>query len=955
MTDRGLLGSISSSSPEDEDNSFYLYDLIRRGKLFKVKKIIGTLLKQNNFAISVVRPLAHIAVYQKNLELTQYILDLGNHVSDFDVNGLSLLHVAALKNSLDIVNLLLHKGSNVNSCTSYMPSNPPLIENFHLTPLSIDQCNCYIQIRMCKHPIKVIPGGMAPLHFAILSKNVKTVESLLWRNADVNARACYNVTPLHVAIASGSVAIVILLLQYGADVNAQFSYRHSKKLISALDLAIVRHQSEIVKYLVGYSANVDIDTPQGLQSITYAFQTRVELPLIKEVQMCHVYTTIGHLDLNRPNSKVPLLNLVSQSESEYIICTKKLCKFNVNEEKRNRKILYDRQQLLVYILLEAIKRSCKTVVADILRYRLTVETSKVHEVIHFSLFYRAITSGQVETVRLLLDYGFDPNHCGPKGKPAIYHAVDLKDPSIFNLFIERNVNTNIGKHELILINRAMIRNKEMFDTLMNLKPNFSVDAIDENKRTLLHVAVYYNKIDLAKKFIEMGCNVNAIDGFRKTPICYAVRNGSTEMVKLLIKQGAFVYDEMNLLHIAVFMENYKMIKCLLRCTNVLRIINAGDRHGNTALHYVSKHKKSIDSKKRPKKRMTRFKIIKKDIIHRLLSSGACIDAENKRFETPLHLAVLNGDENVAKTLCRSKANPNTRTKYYRVTPLHEAVKSCMYMTKLLLMHGSNANAEDSNKKTPLHHACAINEPDLVQLLLIYRANVNVRDICGRTPLHYATKNGGTDCFKCLINRGADFNITCHKGETPFYGIRSDFCNHFRAMFLLTVSMMKALKRYVGNKNELWFKKIHSRDLDFIHRSSVMCEHELESLKMKKLTGEISFYDVLTRNVRQTAIYRIPRCETKLRDIRQLEAEFPVYGHMIWWEYKIQQERYWLESKCDRFFQLIFTDRSVPEVHTKILRHLSTDDLISIIKACSKEQPDIPRKYDDTRIPSHIAF
>ena len=81
-----------------------------------------------------------------------------------------------------------------------------------------------------------------------------------------------------------------------------------------------------------------------------------------------------------------------------------------------------------------------------------------------------------------------------------------------------------------------------------------------------------------------------------------------------------------------------------------------------------------------------------DIVHFLVEKGASITEINKEGEIPLHLAVLNGHQNVVE-----------------------------YFVKL----GVDVNLKTSNKETALHQAATFSHMGIVQCLIENGADVNV--------------------------------------------------------------------------------------------------------------------------------------------------------------------------------------------------------------------------------------
>lgn len=87
--------------------------------------------------------------------------------------------------------------------------------------------------------------------------------------------------------------------------------------------------------------------------------------------------------------------------------------------------------------------------------------------------------------------------------------------------------------------------------------------------------------------------------------------------------------------------------------------------------------------------------------------------------------------------------------------------------RLLTKHGITANTEEGNYWSPLHAACAIDNPKLAELLLNHGANINVQSELGETPIHRAVEVGTVGIIDLLIKNGADCNIKNQNGLTAF--------------------------------------------------------------------------------------------------------------------------------------------------------------------------------------------
>ena len=93
--------------------------------------------------------------------------------------------------------------------------------------------------------------------------------------------------------------------------------------------------------------------------------------------------------------------------------------------------------------------------------------------------------------------------------------------------------------------------------------------------------------------------------------------------------------------------------------------------------------------------------------HYLTNNGTRADIEDKNSITPLHYAVQQGHEEVAKILINAGANVNKKMspEQWEWTPLHVAVKyKFVEMVRLLVRNGADINARDAKGGTPLSYA-----------------------------------------------------------------------------------------------------------------------------------------------------------------------------------------------------------------------------------------------------------
>ncbi|RAL04471.1 ankyrin [Aspergillus ibericus CBS 121593] len=147
------------------------------------------------------------------LPVLQLLIEQGSDVRARSTDGLTALHLAVRMGSIDIVRLLLNKGSDPNakamSCDSvYLKRNP-----------------------VCRDPTGIL-YSRTPLHWAVdplATVSLDVVRALLRFGADVNEPDGNNATPLNILLGDGwgdqvwepRAAVAELLMKYGADADIE--------------------------------------------------------------------------------------------------------------------------------------------------------------------------------------------------------------------------------------------------------------------------------------------------------------------------------------------------------------------------------------------------------------------------------------------------------------------------------------------------------------------------------------------------------------------------------------------------------------------------------------------------------------------------------------------------------------------------------------------------------------
>lgn len=144
----------------------------------------------------------------------------------------------------------------------------------------------------------------------------------------------------------------------------------------------------------------------------------------------------------------------------------------------------------------------------------------------------------------------------------------------------------------------------------------------------------------------------------------------------------------------------------------------------------------------------------------LLDRGASPNVCDSLGRSCLHLAAINGNLDIMRTLLKAGAKVDGFDKHHLATPLFcAAVAEGSEGLRLLLQHGANINAGlHESGASALHCAVRANNIENVQALLELGAIPNSVQLFSETPLHTAASMGYEECVKLLIDHGACLEV-----------------------------------------------------------------------------------------------------------------------------------------------------------------------------------------------------
>lgn len=391
--------------------------------------------------------------------------------------------------------------------------------------------------------------------------------------------------------------------------------------------------------------------------------------------------------------------------------------------------------------------------------------------------------GHREAVRILLDSDADPNQPGPKGhNTAIWFAARNNYPEIVRALLEKGADPN---HALLrppilvsLVRKCEVATPANLD-LIDLMVEFGarLDAADGEGRTALMRAIEAKDESAVAHLLDLGASVDTLDEDKMSPLHLAAYQGSETILNLILAKQPDLdcLDAWGRTALSRAVEFPNLARILLEeganpdLTKYYGFtplaLSAEDGRSKTVevlLDHGAQVNLQTDITDEYSGGWTAVCIAANydhpDIVKMLLDAGALLSFKNNQGITPLHVATLS----TARVLLqyRKRFNINQPTKH-SMTALHCAIRwsESTEITKLLIDSGADLNLQDSEGDTPLGLACYLGNSKLVKILLQEAdCKIDLASDYGSTPLHRAAaRNESSEITELLVTSGADIN------------------------------------------------------------------------------------------------------------------------------------------------------------------------------------------------------
>lgn len=185
----------------------------------------------------------------------------------------------------------------------------------------------------------------------------------------------------------------------------------------------------------------------------------------------------------------------------------------------------------------------------------------------------AVKNNSKEKVETFIKNGIDVNIYDGHGLSALYCASNEGHAEIVQLLISSGAKLKITFAYRTGYSRSAILSTAIQKKHIGIIRLLIHAGADVNKRlrglhrSFLHRAIRDNDMDMANILLDVGANINILDAYKRTPLCYAARVGKTNGLRFLLRAGADVnytcYKGRTALHFAAMNPIPENVELLL--------------------------------------------------------------------------------------------------------------------------------------------------------------------------------------------------------------------------------------------------------------------------------------------------------------------------------------------------------------------------------------------------------
>jgi len=205
----------------------------------------------------------------------------------------------------------------------------------------------------------------------------------------------------------------------------------------------------------------------------------------------------------------------------------------------------------------------------------------------------AAQRGEAEAVRVLLEYGANPNNEDKTNRTPLHYAAQAKTPECLLLLIRYGARITQTARGWNALHYACAYHDNLTYVKSLLDHGVNVDERTYVGKTALSLAILYDHLRSAAFLIEDGADLDVLDSDGQSPLALSVKFKRLESMRLLLRSGATHKPQSEgddtLLHLVAKFPDAEIIKSLLDFDLVDVDLDARDRDRLTARELIQIH------------------------------------------------------------------------------------------------------------------------------------------------------------------------------------------------------------------------------------------------------------------------------------------------------------------------------------------------------------------------------
>ncbi|KAH6693771.1 ankyrin repeat-containing domain protein [Plectosphaerella plurivora] len=474
--------------------------------------------------------------------------------------------------------------------------------------------------------------GWSPLHLVAGNGHVDAARLLLANNTDARVMTKAG-TPLHQAARSGSVDMVKLLLENHAAATINSIAGHEGAGITPLHVVCAKGNVDIARLLLSHGADPSISTSKNMDAINLA--ATLGHPGVVQLLMENDVEHRGFSDDSRE------LQLAAAAAGGNLALVSSLLEMGADA---TAVVGSYRISPLQQAALNGHEHVMATLIAN------GADVNGV-DPDGCTMLMAAVTSGQPEAVRLLLDHGVDVNNDNAEAMTdrnprwtTLSWAIIKGHYAIAELLLKYGANYETANTDGSMPLGLAVKHGRLDVIRLLLEDKVDPNTVDGRGCSPLRYAVALGHMAAIEMLLHHKADPNAVDELGFSPIRHAARFGAESVINVLLHHGASMETDNSPLFVAAWTGRAAVVRLLLQASATpSSLVNCCDYLGRSPLFYASKAGRL-------------------SVVQLLLETGAEQDAMDWKGWTPLSAAVHCGHSKVASILRDCKDGPDEREK-----------------------------------------------------------------------------------------------------------------------------------------------------------------------------------------------------------------------------------------------------------------------------------------------------